>query len=454
MDFIKKFGLYIVFGLIAIASIVAGLFYPLPGMLASLQGEVETRANLDSDLSSLLNKSRSLPDISIDGDEPEELTVFPTEANYNLGVEAVENFSQSADQVISLIDAINAKRPLVDGALPLELGEPNRIVLLQGFQRTYQRRMNANGDTPESSLVANPLQGTFPLDSDELDREAERIESVLRQRIQFDAAGQAINEDEVMAQIDEQLEALADRLVARKAQTAKLYVSPDAFEVSQSMTADTAPTNIDVFYAQVALWAQEEIAGAIADANADATNILDAPVKHLLRVEVDANALGGLESGRGSNQRNTPTDVDYPADPAATIEPDYTVSLTGRKSNSFYEVVPFTVRMRVDATEVPAVLAAFSDNRLLSVLNITSMEVIDNGLAKSQSFLYGDAPVVELEVEGEALMLRSWLASYVPKAVQAAIMNVEEESDRGNFGFPGGANFGGFEGYGGEFGGF
>ncbi|MEM6560745.1 MAG: hypothetical protein AAF656_04020, partial [Planctomycetota bacterium] len=145
-----------------------------------------------------------------------------------------------------------------------------------------------------------------------------------------------------------------------------------------------------------------------------------------------------------------------PTDPATTIEPDFTVSLTGRTSNPFYEVVPFTVRIRVDATKVPDVLGAFSEDRLLGVLNVPSMTVIDSGLAKSQSFLYGEAPVAEIEIEGEALLLRSWLAQYVPKQVKAAITNTEGTPGAGGGSGYGGFDGGGYGGYGedGAFGGF
>lgn len=458
MDFLKKFGIYIVFGLIAIAAIVAGLFYPLPGMLAGIKAEVDQRTALNSQLTSLAGGTRMLPDVSLTSADPEPLGMFPTARNYERGVAAVETFGQSADTVINLIDGINAKSLLVQGSLPLELGDTRRNVLLQDFQRTYQRRMNLAGTTFDSSLAADPLNGTFPLDADELERESERVENVLRQRIRFAPNGDPINEDEVLDLIDEQLATLPDRLVARKAQRAKMYISPDAFDISAAMNtadANSVPTNIDVFYAQVSLWVQEDIADALAGANADAENVLDAPVKHLLRIEVDANALGGLENAR-SNLPPAPSDVDFPTDPATTIEPDFTVSLTGRTSNPFYEVVPFTVRIRVDATKVPDVLGAFSEDRLLGVLNVPSMTVIDSGLAKSQSFLYGEAPVAEIEIEGEALLLRSWLAQYVPKQVKAAITNTEGAPGAGGGSGYGGFDGGGYGGYGedGAFGGF
>src|SRR5687767_2968681 len=77
MNIVKKNMASIIFGVIAIAAMVA-LFWPM-GEFDALKEEAETRAGNYSSLNSLLNKPRNMPTLTPNAKEPEKLEVFPSQ---------------------------------------------------------------------------------------------------------------------------------------------------------------------------------------------------------------------------------------------------------------------------------------------------------------------------------------------------------------------------------------
>jgi hypothetical protein len=433
MDFIKKRWLLIVFGLIGIVAFVAVFITPLPGMFDELDQQVDRRAEKATEISRLLNANRQQPDLDPESDEPGELTIFPTKSVVDEGRAAVEAFQSQAEEVKNKALSINRRVLLVNDSLPLPANSATEFIIKENYHRAYQRRMNLSGTTFEQTLIADPLNGTYPLTGDNVVAEQNRIETDINRRRVFDDDGNEVNAESLDREMEEKLADVERVLMFRKAQNHAMYVDRNALDLWDGLTGtDPASiSNVDIFYSQLGLWVQQDIAAALAAVNGDSSSVATSPVKHLISIEVDETAIAGGE-GSSSGRTGRPgqfnaapvvgSDVAVPVDASATLTPDYGQSVTGRKSNPMYDVVPYTIRLRIAAAEMPRVLKAFGTNRLMSVRNISEFSAIDNAVAMADGgFVYGDDPVVEIVVEAEALFLREWLVRFIPDGLKAAI---------------------------------
>ena len=85
-----------------------------------------------------------------------------------------------------------------------------------------------------------------------------------------------------------------------------------------------------------------------------------------------------------------------------------------------YDVVQFKLTLNVDASQVPYVIAMLGQNRLIDVYNI-DVVTVDSAERAVAGFMYGTAPVVQLNLKCEALFMRQWTAPLMPDRVRVAI---------------------------------
>jgi len=90
-----------------------------------------------------------------------------------------------------------------------------------------------------------------------------------------------------------------------------------------------------------------------------------------------------------------------------------------------YDVIPFTVKLDVDAAQVPRVLQEMSRNKLVTVTNC-SVSSIDLGLMQANGYYYGSNPVVTLDLTCESLLLRKWTEPLMPLRVKQALGIVQQ----------------------------
>ena len=462
MDQLKKHWILVVMGVVALAAVVL-TFFPLGGMFEALRGDVSSSAGKFDALSSLRDKQRTLPvfDPAVD---PEPLGYFPTDRAIEAGQAAVEEFEGASSQVLQAAEAANRRELLVPGTLPLERSAARRNILKQDFARAYEVRMNLDGNTFAASLVNDPLNGTFPVTPEEIDRQRVLVEQRVNRQRTYDGEGNEINAEAMDDELEAELKQIPKAIAFGKALDHQIYVERGAFEAYPGITrGDLDFTNEDIFWAQLRLWVQEIVAESVAAANEGSGSIPDSPVKHLLFLDVDERRLltketavardsggggdtfggfpgagfnpfagggfpgapggfpGAPGGGGGAPTQAEPEVEDAPGlevDAATDIQPDFGVSVTGRVSNAFYDVIPVTLRLRVEADRLPEVIEAMSRDRLLTVRNLPVFEVVDAPAALAQGFVYGDAAVVEVEIDAEVLILRTWLQDYVPQAIQ------------------------------------
>jgi hypothetical protein len=253
--------------------------------------------------------------------------------------------------------------------------------------------------------------------------------------------GVPVNEAELKAQW--QAESLTLGLKLKRATTKlhKMYVDKDAFTVNPAITPHEPPKVEDMWYAQMQLWMQRDLAYAIAEENAKSNTILDSPVKRLLKIDILASTgMYVFPPGAAAAQAGaTPTPPAKDTDP---IPLNYAVSATGRYSNGMYDVLQFTMAVDVDASKVNEFIETLSHQRLIAV-NIQNEYALDSEAEARNSYLYGSRPTVRLVLDGEMLFMRSWTTELMPEKVKQALGLIPGGAPGGSPGGMGGGGMGG-----------
>jgi hypothetical protein len=254
------------------------------------------------------------------------------------------------------------------------------------------------------------------------------------------------------------------RKITDKAGALRMYVEENAFQVRGWYNQDSPPDETQIFEGFMDSWLQFDLVKAIAGVNNkyNPSGHVDAsPVKRLTRIMIGSNArqqglaaatpsaiptaagasasaseLGSLffTSGTGTpvggttmtpvpvqpgNQPTSrPNTLTLPETPNQT---NYELSMTGRSAGATYDVVYLSVVLDVD----PAYLLRFIDelyrqNMGYTVTNI-QMRSVDPLDRASAGYLYGDSPVVEVNVIVECIFFRGWTAPLMPDAVKTSL---------------------------------
>ena len=442
MEVIKKNLLSILCGVVAVAAVVA-TYWPVGNMFGTLQAATEQRRQVYTELEGLLTKSRQLPLTDPAKTQQDDLKTFPNKKTIDQGTSVTDAVHTQSTQMVTLIEDLNknSHAPLVPYVLP----DTEQDSLLYGFAGLYQAVLST--DPPDNSekyqrLVAmlkqakaenlrnDVLQGGIPPTDVEITDRKDFIKKTVYDPMVYTINSQPVNQEEVTAKFNAAALKLPDQMRYEVATKHKMYVANDAFAVNPAMTGNGRPNTVDIWYSQMTLWIQQDVANALKEANANATNILDAPVKHLWKLIIPSGSTAGggtpfgpgiytdaSSSAAGAAAPVAPTPVDG-SDilPLNTMKVP-TVSVTGRVSNPMYDVVQFTLIIDVDASQIPAVLAALSHNQLMDVMSLTATSVDPDDM-QQQGFFYGSTSVVQLTLSCEALFMRQWTQNLMPDSVK------------------------------------
>jgi hypothetical protein len=427
MDIVKKNLISILCGVVALIAIVA-LFWPTGGYQEQLQAELNQRKQTETSLQQLLRQPRRLPIVQPGQSEQAPLKQFPSETIIKQGEAAQQEVKTEAARMLKTAVEINRHQPLVEGSLP----NPRTTDQFR-FTGDYVRRLNVpligskDAAPPHYPLSVQQqiLNGGQPPTKEEVDAAAKEMwDTKYEQRRATYSNGQT-NEAELKGQYDQEVAKLPEQMKQRVATTHKMYVDPDALDYSPALQSAAQmgrpATPADIWFAQMGLWIEEDVAKAIANSNASAKNVLDAPVKRLIKIElprVDKNFqdfyVFATHTAPGAGNAEAPPP---PAEPGALVA---SVSPTGRVSNPLYDVVAFTVVMDVDAAKVPTVLQELMRNQFIYVRQ-TDVSNVDSVAEQAMGYLYGDAPVAQLTLKCEAIFLRDWTKDLMPASVQQAL---------------------------------
>jgi hypothetical protein len=227
---------------------------------------------------------------------------------------------------------------------------------------------------------------------------------------------------------------LRETLQKETAEKHRVYLDSTAITTNAVVwRAQQSPPTPQLWYAQTALWVQIDVVNSIAalndrvlkDLSKDPKNwnIINAPVKHVVTLSVP--------EGAGQFIRITDTTKE---DLAAGME-DFTSSPTGRTSGSVYDVIQFNLTVKMDARYVAALIQELSRGKFVTVHEVSTLSV-DTTLARDDGFFYGNTPVVQATLKGEALLLRDWTMDLVPEVVKKDLPGATPAGDSGAAGQP------------------
>lgn len=410
MDIVKKNLVSIICGVIALVALIA-LVWPIGGMYGDFKADLEKRAKVNNEITALVNQRRLEPIIDPSQNTPVALKSFPNRERIAQGDDFTKKVAASAQEVLTT--ALDYNRRGHDLLLPGSLPRPDQAAKY-AFRTAYNQAIRSTGAaTQPSGAGVDPnnipdgiLRAAAPPTEAEIDA-ALRKEWDDKYVTRIILVGNdAVNKKQIDAEFREDTKDFKNEFRRKRAATFKTYMEPDALTVAQHMEPTATPTTEDMWYAQVALWVQQDAARAIADINGTGPGgILASPVKHVLRIDVP----------QGSAMYVTATDRVASAEPPPPETPDqplpqvFAKSPTGRVCSYLYDVVHFEVDVIVDAAAVQRFLQTLEHRRLVTVLEV-NMQNVDEKLSKELNYDYGDKPVVRLALKAEALFMRDWTA--------------------------------------------
>lgn len=417
-EILTKYWVGILCGVIALVAMIAYII-PLGGYHEELKGKLTSSANTYNQIDQLIKQQRLKPKL-LDKPEQEELGMFPSATVIDSGKKLVEKIEGESKSAMTKVVTINRHQPLVAGVLPSPGGNwPFE------FRKAYINRV-AGQDGMGGTLAKEVLHAVMPPTAEQIAAEEKRMwADDFSKRLIPDAAGQgkALNQEVIEAEFQRARDALPTHMRETAAKSGRVYMAP-AVLVMDPMVANKigpAPTTPTIWWSQMGLWVQEDVANAVAHANRDATNVTDARVKRILAINVPISEkmIFGKTLNMPGGGMGGPEAAAVPAsNPNELVVADYKGTPSGRVTNGLYDVVQYQVELVIAAKELPAVLTSFSDNRLVTVLNVESIVAEDSTLAEREGFRYGADPVVRVVFRCESLFLREWTVPMMPDVIK------------------------------------
>jgi len=393
MEIIKKNLLSIICGAVALVAVAAS-FYPLGNYKASMQTTLAQRATVYSSLESLRTKGRNKPVLDTDNNNAEPLGRYPNQEIIDQATQKKKEFEAQADKILKEAVTMNKHDVLVQNVFPA----PASSAYLFNFREVYR-------DAIEQRIAAILKSCTLPTQKD-----VETATAKLKAE-KFTAPGGA-NQTALDSAFTLASANLGAEIQLQFAKEHLCYMDPlTALPVNAKVKdAVSAPAIGDVWYAQLGYWIYEDVAKAIAATNAGATNIMDAPVKHVLKIQLGSTL--------------NPLPYILPPGSTGAIEGDANaavpkateVSPTGRVCNPLYDVVAFQVQVNIEAAKLPWLLKELENKHFISVhcVNITSVDSIAQQLL---GYYYGEKPIAQVTLDCEEIMFRDWSHKLMPPSV-------------------------------------
>jgi len=405
LEIIKKNMLSLICLVVAIIAVVA-VFWLQSSKFSALQAHLDQRKAEYDTLKGLADKlpQRKLPVIDPDTTEAKPLNQFPTERAIAVAQEVTGKMAEESKAVVDEAVKRNEHQPLVRDALP----NPNFGTFFS-FQSAYQAAIGMESMTNTDPAVRNAtmpisiLKAGLPPTEAEIQAQLEKKKQELQGSILpgSNNGQQLVDQQTAMLQTT-----VPDEMRRKVASESKLYMNPDAMDVYPNIIGMQNPpqNGAPVYFAQVGLWVQKDVCEAIRDANKDAASVLEAPVKHLIKIDVTEEN-GHTNVGQQPGQATPDASQPQPHTP------------TDRKNNDKYDVIPFRLSLIVDAAKIPTVLRELSRGRFITVTNMTVTSK-DPAAAMLSGYYYGQVQIVQLDLECEELLLHAWLTKYMPDVVK------------------------------------
>lgn len=363
---------------------------------------------------------KSTVDISLPGKAPEQLTGVVNQAT-------VDQYRQLADRLQN--DAKEIQRAA------LERNQRDRRSLIADVKVTPENS-NTIADRVYGAVVAQAEKDLKRVRAGMPPSDEGLLDQLQRAQDQFIATERKPDRKSLNA---EQIELLRKKLVEKRLQLYTDAASGISFYADiadiglpgSSEEAGTPPSEARMFHWQWRLWIIEDVLDALAAANAKSKSVSDAPVKRLIalsvRDEVAPKAASPGGEAAAAPTEGAPAEGAPPAAAEAAAFPpidlktpvtyDFAKTITGRVSNSLYDVRLATLRVVVATERIPEVLDAIARQNLMTVVNL-DVRPADAFEAADEGFIFGPRPVSELRLTIESLWMRPWIARLMPAELQ------------------------------------
>jgi hypothetical protein len=417
MDIVKKNLLSVICGVIALAALVAVFIWPLDGYFSELNTKAGQRAAKQQTIDGLLRKPRKMPVFDPDNPTEDTLTRFPSAAVIKLGANAQKGVSKQSTQMYGAAVALNQRghEQLVTNLFP----NPNDVMSLN-FRRNYEAAVER--------LRTEELQAGIPPTVDEVQKRGAAMWKTMEKDITY-VDGQPTNAEIIAQRFNERYAKLPEEMQREMANKWKMYADPaTVLKVPLALPEKRAADPRDIWWAQVEFWITKDVVNAIKELNAKSTGVATSPVKNLLALTVEnnvfppVNATGGGASVRGAAEdptaAATPTTGGLP-DPTIAVPEGAATTLTATKrvSNNLYDVVHFTLSVDIEADKIPLFLKTLATNRFITPLRM-EMVAVDSRLMTINGYVYGQSPVVTVNLDCEAIFLREWTKNLMPRGIR------------------------------------
>ena len=338
---------------------------------------------------------------------------------------------QFETQYTATLDAaaeINRRTPIIEGVFP----RPAAAAAAYRFQEVYKDKLY---QLPAALMAGGPPS------PQELEEEKERLEEEARRRFEeggTEEPGGGVPPDSDMARTvrpgAEPIITIAEKdareqAAIRKARAIHIYAEADpersCFHISPIFMAEQAPQPIDMWFAQVGLWIQEDIVEAIRVLNDAAAAKLapqdvyvgNMPIKRIVGIRVYGYiaqggglirfpAFAGGSTGKGTG---TLTGVG----PGALPEPR--PSFTGRKGDDQFDVVRFGLVVVADQRELLKLVDQMTRTNFYQLVSLTYEAIQPDDT--DNEYLYGGGALVRATLSFEGYMARKVYKAMMPEEV-------------------------------------
>jgi len=417
IDIIKRYVFEIVCGAACLAGIVLAVLGL--GAMDKVQEQMQGGLRLQGQIDNFLRDNNPINEKAL---EQQRRRIDQVQAEY--------------ERVMEFVSKLNAYEPLTATAFP-ESTTGQRTT----FRNAYQQQTQAWLDQLNAGRVPTAI-------------EVENEKDLL---IAEEAEAEMLGEkDKGPKRDDRSIEERARvRAAQKKARSIYIYAGPESFQSSDisddpggAMYRTLPPEPEDMWYAQLEVWIQNEIVERIAAINNQAAETLEAqakelreagktkearkvepwvgnlPVKDIISIQIgDGRDLYYLTKGeqQGSRGRDEQKERAYPPLNADEV-------FTGDTSTPLYELVQFTVKLVIDARDLPRVLAGLCKDNFNVPLNVTYQKTPPDPTMEGK--IYGDQPTITVTIDFQTVFFSEFYLSMMPDEILKKLNKKRPEPDK------------------------
>ncbi len=347
-----------------------------------------------------------------------------------------ERMNEEYRQVLDYVTDFNRgdRRLFMDGILPSP-SQTQRIDAREAYQQALQQLLAR----PSPEAVGPRLNAGGPPPVAELQEQLRAFDRDFEE-----SRGGRLTAEE-QEEMERERGLVLRQLLQRRAQELGIYAATDRrsseypFRVPE-WTLSGTPEPRQIWEGQLELWIIQDILDAIVDANGidDGGNLLDGPVKRLIRLEVLPGYVGlhtrggvvsddrggrtaGGRGGRTTARRGATTYTEpfggQTGSPNERVSDNFHVGPTGRVSNALYDVRHARLQVVVSSQRLPELFRSLARTNFMTVLDV-KLENVDEYDALRDGFVYGADSVVEANILIETIWLREWTEDLMPEIVR------------------------------------